>query len=132
MVVASRPRGCARSNITIAMEGFWQSERPFGLSNRLCRSPLPALGHMELVVVLIVGVLLGLAVGWLLGRAPQTTPGHGVAPAVLEARHAQIVAELRHSEGAARAQIEQDLAEARATVGGLREQLEVAETRMSR
>ena len=81
---------------------------------------------MELVVVLIVGVLLGLAVGWLLGRAPQTPAGQGAAPAVLEARHAQIVAELRHTEGAARAQIEQDLAEARATVGGLREQLEVA------
>jgi DNA recombination protein RmuC len=83
---------------------------------------------MELVLVLVIGLLLGLVVGWLLGRAPQTGADHGTEPAVLEARHAMIVAELRHAEGAARAQIEQDLAEARATVGGLREQLEVAKT----
>jgi DNA recombination protein RmuC len=81
---------------------------------------------MDLVIVLVIGLLLGLLVGWLLGRVPQSGADHGAEPAVLEARHATIVAELRHQEGAARAQIEQDLAEARATVGGLREQLDAA------
>lgn len=86
---------------------------------------------MELVIVLVIGLLLGLAVGWLLGRAPRSTADHGSEPAVLEARHATIVAELRQQEGAARAQIEQDLAEARATVGGLREQLNGAKVQYS-
>ncbi len=77
---------------------------------------------MELIVVLVCGLLLGLVVGWLIGRAP----GQGAEPAVVEARHATALAELRHDEGVLRAQIEQDLAEARATVGGLREQLATA------
>ncbi len=79
---------------------------------------------MELIVVLVSGLLVGLVVGWLIGRAP----GQGSEPAVLEARHATMVAELKHEEGALRAKIEQDLAEARATVGGLREQLAAART----
>lgn len=79
---------------------------------------------MELIVVLVCGLLLGLVVGWLIGR----TPAQGTEPAVLEARHATALAELRHDESALRAQIEQDLAEARATVIGLREQLGTART----
>lgn len=77
---------------------------------------------MELIVVLVCGLLLGLVVGWLIGR----TPSQGSEPAVLEARHAAALAELRHDESTLRAQIEQDLAEARATVNGLREQLATA------
>ncbi len=77
---------------------------------------------MELIVVLVCGVLVGLVVGWLLGRAPA----QGSEPAVLEARHATMLAELRHQESALRAQIEQDLAETRATAAGLREQLDAA------
>jgi DNA recombination protein RmuC len=79
---------------------------------------------MELIAVLVCGVLLGFVVGWLLGRAPA----QGTEPAVLEARHATALAELRHDESTLRAQIEQDLAEARATVIGLREQLGTART----
>ena len=79
---------------------------------------------MELIVVLVCGLLLGLVVGWLIGRAPA----QGSDPAVLEARHATALAELRHDESALRAQIEQDLAESRATVIGLREQLGTART----
>jgi DNA recombination protein RmuC len=79
---------------------------------------------MELIVVLVIGLLLGLVVGWLVGRAPS----QGSEPAVLEARHAMMLAELRHDESSLRAQIEQDLAEARATVVGLREQLGTART----
>jgi len=79
---------------------------------------------MELIVVLVCGLLLGLVVGWLIGRAPA----EGSDSAVLEARHATAIAELRHGESSQRAQIEQELAEARATVIGIREQLVTAKS----
>lgn len=82
---------------------------------------------MELIVVLVCGLLLGLVVGWLIGHAPDQRS----EPAVLEARHATLIAELRHEEAAKRAQIEQDLAEVRATANGLREQLDGARTQYS-
>ncbi|MEO6606187.1 MAG: hypothetical protein ABIN55_11280, partial [Aeromicrobium sp.] len=79
---------------------------------------------MELIVVLVCGLALGAVVGWMIGRAPA----QGSEPAILEARHATALAELRHDESSLRAQIEQDLAESRATVIGLREQLGTART----
>lgn len=77
---------------------------------------------MELIVVLVCGLLLGGVVGWFIGRAPS----QGSDPAVLEARHAAAIAELRHDESSLRARIEQELAESRATAAGLREQLVTA------
>ena len=81
---------------------------------------------MDLVIVLLIGLLAGLALGWLLGRARATDVSLGADPAVLKAQHAQVVAEIRHEEAAARAAITERLAEADATARGLREQLEAA------
>lgn len=77
---------------------------------------------MDLVIVLLVGLALGLVGGWLFGRANggDTT---SVDPEVLEARHAAVVSQLRHDEALARAEVEQQLAAAQASVGGLRDQL---------
>ena len=81
---------------------------------------------MDLVIVLLIGLLAGLALGWLLGRSGRSLLSSGADPAVLKAQHAQVVAEIRHDEAAARAAVTERLAEADATVRGLREQIEAA------
>ncbi len=77
---------------------------------------------MELVIVLLVGLALGLVGGWLFGRA-GIVAASSVDPEVLEARHAALVSQVRHDEAVVRAEIEQQLAAAQASVEGLREQL---------
>jgi DNA recombination protein RmuC len=76
---------------------------------------------METLLMLAVGLVLGGVLGWMVGRTPRTESG--VDPAVLEARHAAVVSQVRHDEALARAEVEQQLAAARASVEGLREQL---------
>ncbi|MGJ9412087.1 DNA recombination protein RmuC [Aeromicrobium sp. CF4.19] len=87
---------------------------------------------MDLVIVLLVGLVVGLAlgglVGWSTGRARVAPPEVvGEDPAVVEARHAAVVAELRQQEAAARSEVENRLAAAQASVEGLRQALEAAQ-----
>lgn len=77
---------------------------------------------MDLVVVLVIGIVLGLVVGVLLGRG-RRTGGAAADPELVEARHAGAIAQLHHDEALARADVEQRLAAAQASVDGLRDQL---------
>jgi DNA recombination protein RmuC len=81
---------------------------------------------METLLMLAVGLVLGLALGWLLGRSPRAGQA-GVDPQVLEARHAAVVSQLRHEEAMARADVETRLAEAGATISALRERVTAGE-----
>jgi NhaP-type Na+/H+ or K+/H+ antiporter len=58
---------------------------------------------ISLLIGLAVGVLLGAVIGALVVRARTATSTVDAAPAVIEARHAQVVAELRTQEAEARA-----------------------------
>jgi DNA recombination protein RmuC len=74
---------------------------------------------MELVLVLVVGILVGFALGWVISRANHTGPD----ATVLEARHELALAQVRQSETSARAEVEAQLAAARASVDGLNREL---------
>lgn len=86
---------------------------------------------MELVLVLLIGLLVGVALGWL-GHAmrPVEMPAPVEDPAVAEARHERVVAEIRAEEASVRSRIESDLAAARASIEGLREHLVAAQQQM--
>jgi DNA recombination protein RmuC len=86
----------------------------------------------SLVLGLVLGIVLGAVIGVLasasrVGRARQATMTADADPAILAARHAQIVAELRADEAAARAEVASQLAAADASLSGLREQLSAAQ-----
>lgn len=87
---------------------------------------------MDPILALLAGLALGLALGALVGLLIARTRRAGASvssdPAVLEARHAAAVAELRTAEGAARAELDSRLSAAQATLSGLREQLDDART----
>ena len=55
---------------------------------------------LTLLIGLGAGVLLGAVIGFLAGRARRGTQAVDADPAVLEARHAQLMAELRSELGA--------------------------------
>jgi DNA recombination protein RmuC len=74
---------------------------------------------LTLILGLITGVLLGVIIGWAIARARHAAVGAGADPALLEARHATVLASVQAELGA-------QLASAQATLGGLREQLAVA------
>lgn len=82
---------------------------------------------VALLLGLAVGVVLGAAIGVLIARARRVPTASDADPAVLEARHAVIVAELRSQESAARAEVSAQLAAAEASLAGLREQLGAAQ-----
>ena len=85
---------------------------------------------VSLLVGLVVGVVLGAVIGGLLARsraAGASSSSSDVDPAILEARHGQLLAELRSQEAAARAEVSSQLAAADASLAGLREQLTVAQ-----
>ena len=89
---------------------------------------------MVLLIGLLVGLAVGAGLGWL-ARAMRPVeiaePAEPVEdPAVTQARHERIVAEIRHEESAARARVESDLAAASASLEGLREHLAVAQQQM--
>lgn len=70
---------------------------------------------MDLLVVFVVGAVVGAGVVRLFAR-----PSGDVSQlAVVEARHAAVVAEVRQAEGAARAEVEAQLAAAHASIEGL-------------
>jgi DNA recombination protein RmuC len=82
------------------------------------------LSGMDLVLVLVIGLGVGALLGWFL-HAGRVSPAD-VEPALLEARHAQVVAEIRRDEGEARAETARELAAAQASIEGLRQTLDAA------
>lgn len=82
---------------------------------------------LTLLIGLVVGLLLGGVIGMLIGRARRATGAVDDSPAVIEARHAQLVAEIRSAEAQARAEVATQLAAAEASIAGLREQLGATE-----
>ena len=86
---------------------------------------------MDLIVALVIGLAAGLALGAVIGvlvaRSRRTSTAVDADPAVIQARHAVIVAELRSQESEARAEVTAQLAAAEASLAGLREQLDAAQ-----
>ncbi len=78
---------------------------------------------LPLLLGLVLGVLLGAAGAMLLARSRAVETPVGEDPAVLEARHAAAVAEIRAQEAAERARLGAELAALQATTAGLREQV---------
>lgn len=92
---------------------------------------------MDLVIVLLIGLLVGVALGWLVRAArpvpvaePVEMPEPVEDPAIAQARHDRVVAELRAEEAAVRARVEGDLCGARASIEGLREHLQAAQQQL--
>jgi DNA recombination protein RmuC len=81
---------------------------------------------MELVGVMLLGLVLGALVGWTIGRGNAVSSASATDPAVLEARHQAVVAQLRQEEAEARAEVTRELAAAEASVKGLQDALEQA------
>jgi DNA recombination protein RmuC len=75
---------------------------------------------MDPILTLVLGLLLGLVIGAVIGVLFARTRSNGVNPALLEAQHQAAMT-------AARAGLEAELAEERATVRGLREQLQASQ-----
>ena len=82
---------------------------------------------LALLLGLLVGVVLGAVIGALVARGRRVTTAVDADPAVIQARHAVIVAELRSQESEARAEVTAQLAAAEASLAGLREQLGAAQ-----
>jgi DNA recombination protein RmuC len=77
---------------------------------------------MDPILTLVVGLVLGAIVGLVLGRSRRGAGSVGDA-AVLEARHAAALAEVRAEEASIRATLGAELAAIQATAAGLREQV---------
>ncbi len=78
---------------------------------------------METLGLLLLGLVIGVVVGWAF-RARMTPPSAtGESAEVLVARHEAAVAEVRRQEAAARAEVQADLAGALASVDELRQAL---------
>jgi DNA recombination protein RmuC len=75
---------------------------------------------MDPILSLVVGVVIGAALGVVIGLLVARTRSAGLNPALLEAQHQAAMT-------AARAGLDAELAEERATVRGLREQLAAAQ-----
>ncbi len=84
---------------------------------------------MVVLLALLLGLALGVGLGWLVRQATFTPPAPAVPvedPALVEARHELALAELRRQEESARAVIEADLAAAQTSVEELRQTLQDA------
>jgi DNA recombination protein RmuC len=86
---------------------------------------------VALLIGLIIGVILGAVIGLLVGRSRRTSAAVGEDPAVIEARHATVVAEIRAEEAGHRAQLSSELAGLQATAAGLREQIGIQQQQYS-
>lgn len=75
---------------------------------------------LTLLIGLVVGLVLGGVIGLLVGRGRRASTAADESPAVLEARHAALLAEVRSDLGS-------QLAAAQASLTGLREQLMAAQ-----
>jgi DNA recombination protein RmuC len=86
---------------------------------------------MDALLPLLIGLAIGLVVGAvaaaLVVRARAGSGRSDADAALLEARHAAVVAEVRAAEAAARAEVERTLAASEASLAGLREQLVAAQ-----
>ena len=78
---------------------------------------------VALVIGLVVGIVIGAVIGLLIGRSRRAVEATGENPAVVEARHAAALAEVRAEEAALRAELSSDAAALQATASALREQL---------
>jgi len=78
---------------------------------------------VALVIGLVVGAVLGAVIGLLLGRARRASATTSENPAVLDARHAAALAEVRADEAAQRAELSAEIAALQATASALREQV---------
>jgi len=86
---------------------------------------------MELIIGLLIGLVLGGVIGLLSGRLRRASVAIGEDPAVLEARHATVVAEIRAEEASHRSQLSSELAALQATAAGLREQIGIQQQQYS-
>jgi DNA recombination protein RmuC len=78
---------------------------------------------VALVIGLVIGIVVGVVIGLLFGRARRATAATGENPAVVEARHAAVLSEVRAEEAALRAELGAEAAALQATASALREQL---------
>ncbi len=78
---------------------------------------------METLGLLLLGLVIGVVVGWAFRARMTPPPATGESAEVLAARHEAAVAELRRQEAAARAEVQADLAGALASVDELRQTL---------
>ena len=85
---------------------------------------------LAMIVGLALGAAAGLAIGLLIARSRRMDAAGtalGVDPALLEARHAQALLEVRAQEAALRAELSSEIASLQATASGLREQVGAAQ-----
>ena len=78
---------------------------------------------METLGLLLLGLVIGVVVGWAFRARMTPPPATGESAEVLAARHEAAVAEVRRQEAAARAEVQADLAGALASVDELRQTL---------
>jgi DNA recombination protein RmuC len=78
---------------------------------------------LTLIIGLAVGLVLGGLVGGLIARIRSKATAMDASPALIEARHAAAVAELRSQDAEARASVQAALAAAEASLAGLRSEL---------
>jgi DNA recombination protein RmuC len=77
----------------------------------------------SLIIGLVVGLVLGGVIGLLLGRSRRAAAATGENPAVIEARHAAALSEVRAGEASLRAELSAEIAALQATGSALREQV---------
>jgi len=94
--------------------------QPRNVGARCHTGSMDALG---LLIGLVIGVLLGAVIGLLVGRARRANGTAVEDPAIVEARHAAALAELRAEEAAQRSELFAELAAISATADSLREQV---------
>ena len=78
---------------------------------------------MESLGLLLLGLVIGVVVGWAVRARLTSPPATGESAEVLAARHEAAVAEVRRQEAAARSEVQADLAGALASVDELRQAL---------
>jgi DNA recombination protein RmuC len=82
---------------------------------------------MDPIVALLIGLAVGVLLGALIGALVMRSRSGGADAAILEARHAAVVAEVRAQEAAARAEVDVQLAAAQASLATLHDQLTSAQ-----
>ena len=79
---------------------------------------------MEILGVLVLGLAVGVAVGWLARQHLVVPAAPAESPELVAARHEAVLAQVRHEEATARAGVQAELAAAQAAVEELRDSLE--------
>ncbi|MDZ4044674.1 MAG: DNA recombination protein RmuC [Rhodoglobus sp.] len=78
---------------------------------------------MDPIIALLVGLAAGVVLGGVIGLLVARSRSTSVDPAVLEARHAAVVADVRAQEAAARGEVQVRLAAAQASLESIQQQL---------